>query len=80
MKWEEQAQQLMKGSMGDSLRSVIDSECGRELAKNFNGKVVEQAVRDGDTKALTALLKQVLESPEGKRFAEQIQRTVSDGR
>jgi len=79
MKWEEQAKQLMNGTMGDSLRSVIDSETGRNLAKAFNGQAVEQAAKEGDTKALSVLLKQVLETPEGKRFAEQIQRTVNNG-
>lgn len=80
MNWEEQAQQLMKGTMGDSLRSVIDSETGRQLAQTLNGHAVEQAAREGDAKALSSLLKQVLATPEGKRFAEQIQRTVNNGR
>lgn len=79
MKWEEQARQLMNGEMGKSFQSLMDSETGKAVARSMDGSAVEAAAKTGDTKALAALLKNLLETPEGKAFAEQVRKTVKHG-
>lgn len=79
MKWEEQVRQLMNGEMGKSLQSIMNSETGKALAKKMDGNAVEAAAKAGDTQALASLLKNMLETPEGKVFAEQVRKTVKHG-
>lgn len=79
MNWEEQARDLMKSEAGKSLQSLMNSETGARLAQSLDGAAVEQAARSGDPKALSALLKNILETPEGKNFAEQVRKTVKHG-
>ena len=79
MNWEEQARDLMKSETGKSLQSLMNSETGARLAQTLDGAAVKQAARSGDPKELSALLKNILETPEGKAFAEQVRKTVNHG-
>lgn len=79
MNWEEQARDLMKSETGKSLESLMNSEIGTRLAQSLDGAAVEQAARSGDPNVLSALLRNILETPEGKVFAEQVRKTVKHG-
>lgn len=79
MNWEEQARDLLKSETGKSLQSLMNSEIGTRLAQSLDGAAVEQAARSGDPKELSALLKNILETSEGKAFAEQVRKTVKHG-
>lgn len=69
----------MESETGKSLQALMKSETGARLAHTLDGAAVEQTARSGDTKALSALLRNILETPEGKAFAEQVQKTVKHG-
>lgn len=79
MNWEEKAHDLMKSGVGKDLQSLMNSETGERLAKTMDASAVERAAKAGNTKELAAILKNVLSTPEGKAFAEQVRRTVKNG-
>ena len=77
MDLEQCARQLMNGEKGEALRRLTESGDGAALAARFDGEAVGRAARSGDAESLAALLKSVLSTPEGARFAEQVRRTVN---
>ena len=81
MELEKYAKEWMQGENGEALKKLAESEAGARLAARFDGVQIENAARTGDTKALTDILKGVLSTPEGKAFAQQVQKAVKrDGR
>lgn len=81
MDLEKYAKEWMQGETGDALKKLANSEAGARLAAHLNGAQIENAARTGDTKALTDILRGVLSTPEGKEFAQQVQKAVKrDGR
>ena len=77
MDLEQAARQLRNGENGAALQKITESEAGAALAGRFDGAAIEQAAKSGDAAALSALLKGILSTPEGARFAEQVQRAVN---
>lgn len=81
MELEKYAKQWLQGENGDALKKLAESEAGAKLAARLDGGQIENAARTGDTKALADILKGVLSTPEGKSFAQQVQKAVKrDGR
>lgn len=78
MDMEKYAKQLMEGKNGDALKKAVQSDAGARLAARFDGAAVEKAARDGDSEALSGLLKNILSTPEGRDFAAQVQKAVRD--
>lgn len=76
MDWEKYAKQLMEGENARELQRLTASEAGASLAARFDGEAIEKAAREGDAAALTAVLRDVLGTPEGRRFAAQVQKAV----
>jgi len=79
MDMEQYARELMNGSSGRALKALTESGDGAALSKRFDGAAVENAAKSGDTAALAALLKGVLSTPEGARFAAQVKKAVDGG-
>lgn len=79
MDWEEKVRDLMKSGAGKDLQSLMNSEAGERLAKTMDGSSVERAAKNGNAQELAAILKNVLSTPEGKAFAEQVRKTVKNG-
>lgn len=81
MNFEEQVKRFMESPDRKTLEQVARSEAGERLAARFDGAGIERAAREGDMKALSAMLKDVLSTPEGKNFAAQVKKAVErDGR
>ena len=59
-----------RGKTGD-LKRLAESADGRKLGRMIDTRAVEQAARSGDAAALSALLRSVLSTEEGKRLARQ---------
>ena len=76
MDWETYAKRLMEGADAQVLQQLTTSEVGASLAARVDGAAIEKAAREGDTAALTAALKDILGTPEGRRFAAQVQKAV----
>lgn len=81
MDMEAYARRLMQGENGASLQRLMGSDAGAALSKHVDGEKLQRAAQDGDMQALSAMLKTVLGTPEGKRFADEVLRAVNgDGR
>lgn len=79
MDMERYAQELRQGKSGGALQKLTESEAGAALAAKIDGAAIERAAKTGDSAALSALLKSVLSTPEGARFAEQVKQAVNGG-
>jgi hypothetical protein len=72
-------EELRRSGKLDALRALAASGEGKSLGGQLDGAAAEQALRSGDTAALQAFLRGVLQSGEGRRLAEQI-RSVMEGK
>ena len=79
MDMEQAADRLRNGKNGEALRRLTESEAGAALAERFDGRAVERAARAGDTETLAQLMRDILSTPEGARFAEQVKKAVDGG-
>ena len=59
-----------RGNTGD-LKRLAESADGQKLGQMIDARAVEQAARSGDAAALSALLRSVLSTEEGRRLARQ---------
>ena len=81
MDMEKLISQAKQGKQGAALKKLTQSEEGAKLAAKVDGAKLEAAAREGDAKALTALLQDILATPEGKSFAAAVEKAVKgDGR
>lgn len=71
---EKEGKRLLSGEKGSALRAVAASPEAKRLEEKLDPAAVERVVRSGDTKALGALLQQVLATDEGKALAEKLSR------
>lgn len=76
MDLEKYARQVRDSRQGGALDDLARSEDGARLAARLDGAKLEQAARAGDMKALGQMLQGILSTPEGKRFAAQVQKAV----
>ena len=75
------AKEVLDGKDRSSLEQAIQSDAGRKLAAGIDGSKLENAAREGDMKVLSAMLRDILATPEGKSFAAEIRKAVGkDGR
>ncbi len=79
MDLEKYAQQIRQGEKGGQLDALARSTDGERLLAGLDKRRLEQAAKAGDMKALGQMLQGVLATPEGKRFAAQVQKAVQDG-
>lgn len=77
---EQLGRQLMNGKNAGELQRLASSEAGERLGAGLDGGAVERALRAGDTAALSDMLRGVLSTPEGRRFADQVRKAMDDGR
>ena len=76
---EEYAKQVKQSQQGAALEKLTQSEAGAKLAAKIDGAKLEKAAQAGDMKALSQMLQSILSTPEGKNFAQQVQKAVKDG-
>lgn len=69
-------EELAGGAHAEALGRLARSETGTRLAAQLDGAAAEDAVRRGDTDALASMMRSILSTPEGRRFAAQVQRVV----
>ena len=78
MDLEQYAKKALQGSDTAALEALTRSEAGAKLLARFDGTALESAARSGDMNALSALLKTVLSTPEGRDFANEVKK-AADG-
>ena len=68
--------ELKYGKSAESLKKLTESEAGASLAKTVDVSKLETAAQQGDMKTLSAMLKTIMATPEGRSFAAQVERAV----
>lgn len=76
MDLEKYARQLKEGKSGEALQKLTESEAGARLAAQVDASKLTEAARQGDTSALSAMLRGILSTPEGRSFAAQVEKAV----
>lgn len=79
MELDRYIQELRRSESGAALQKLAQSEAGASLAGRLDVDKLEQAARQGDMQALSAMLRTVLATPEGRDFAAQVERAVKNG-
>lgn len=81
MDMEKLAKQALAGKNTAALEALAKSGAGEKLASRIDGAALEKAARTGDMDALSAMLKDVLSTPEGQSFIGQVKKAAdSHGR
>ena len=79
MDLEQYAKKVRQGDKGAALDALARSEDAGQVLAGLDREKLANAAKTGDMKALGQLLQGVLATPEGKRFAAQVQKAVRDG-
>lgn len=73
MDFEKVGKELQKSGKADKVvKSLANSEEAKRLSSMLDTKAVENAAKSGDAAALKGILKQVLDTDEGKRLAQML--------
>lgn len=76
--FEEIGRELERRGKAEDLKRIAESPDGLKISRMVDAKAVESAVGSGDGEALKKLLSQVLNTEEGKRLAESVQKLMGD--
>lgn len=79
MDLEEYAKKVRQGGKGAALDALARSADAGQVLAGLDREKMEKAAKAGDMKALGQLLQGVLATPEGKRFAADVQKAVQNG-
>ena len=76
MQLDEFAKDVLKKQDKKTLDGITRSEAGERLAARFDGRELEAAAKNGDMKKLSSMLQDILSTPEGRQFAQEVQKAV----
>lgn len=71
--FDELARELEKDGKSARVKALAESADGQRLEELVDRDALERAARAGDTKALGAILSEILNTAEGKRLAAGVQ-------
>jgi hypothetical protein len=69
---EKMSAELERSGKAEELRKLAESADGRALNAMFDAAAVARAVSSGDREAMQGILRQVLNTDEGRRIAKQL--------
>lgn len=69
---EKTVKELEKSGKADKLKAMANSSDAKKLSSMLDTKAVEAAVRSGDGSAMQDILRQVLNTAEGRNLAKRI--------
>lgn len=69
---EKMSAELERSGKAEELRKLAESVDGRALNAMFDAAAVARAVSSGDREAMQGILRQVLNTDEGRRIAKQL--------
>ena len=74
--WEALGRELERRGKPGDLKRLAESADGQKLGQMIDARAVEQAARSGDAAALSALLRSVLATEEGRRLAGEAEKLM----
>lgn len=76
---EKYSESILGSKNAGALRRLSESENGRRVADMLDEEKLKRAMQSGDGEMLTAALKRILSTPEGRALAADVKKAV-DGR
>lgn len=70
--------ELERMGKGDAIKKLASSADGKRLSGMIDPQAVEKAARGGNAEELRSMLGKILETPEGKRLAENVKKMMED--
>ncbi len=70
------AKELAASGRRGELEALASSADGQKLGGMIDGAALEKAVKSGDTAALKSALARLMETPEGRRLAQDVGRIM----
>lgn len=76
--FEHLGKELERRGKTEGIRAIAESPDGQRLKDMIDADAVERAAKTGDGAALQGILKNVLETEEGRRIAESIRKMMEE--
>ncbi len=76
--FENIGRELERRGKTDDIKKLAVSDDGQKISRMVDPKAIENAAKNGDSKALHDILGSVLNTAEGKRLAESVQQLMKD--
>lgn len=73
---ERLGEKLMKSGKGEDIKNLASSPEGQAISRMVDADALEKAAKSGNVDALKGILSQVMNTNEGKRLAETIQKMM----
>lgn len=73
---EKLGRSLQESGKAEGIKALAESAEGQALGRRLDAKAIQDAARRGDSDALRAMLRQVLETDEGRRLADNVRRLM----
>ena len=71
-------EELKRSGKAEGLKNLAESSDGQKLSRMLSMDKVEKAAREGDAEAMQSIVKNVLQTEEGKRLAESLMKLMQD--
>lgn len=75
---ESLSRQLQQDGRAEKIKALADSADGQRLSRMADRKALSQAVAQGDTEAVKAMIGRLLATEEGRRLGAQLQKMLGD--
>lgn len=76
--FEEIGRELERRGKTGEIKRLAQSADGQRLGQMVDSAAIEQAARNGDSAALSEMLKKILGTAEGQRLAEDVRRIMEE--
>ena len=71
-------EELKRSGKAEGLKNLAESADGQKISRMLNMDAVEKAAREGNAEAMQSIVKNVLQTDEGKRLAESLVKLMQD--
>ncbi len=76
--FENISRELERRGKADAIKKLASSPDGQRISGMIDPQAVEKAARGGDAESLKNMLGKILETPEGKRLAENVRKMMEN--
>lgn len=75
---EKIGEELQKRGQAEKLKTLADSADGKKLSGMVDRRALAEAAKKGDAEALRAMMSRLLQTAEGQRLSEQVQKLLQE--
>lgn len=75
---EKLGEELRRSGQAEKLKVLAESADGRKLGSLVDRQALAEAAKNGDAEKLRAMMSRVLQTAEGRRLSEQVQKLLQE--